>query len=934
VDRAVESLESARRAAPEDVAVLNDLAVAYLELGERDQQLMPMLRALDVIERAAARDSTHLAVRFNRALILQRLYLIQNAERAWVRYLVMERDPRWRAEARAHARDIEKAVDTISWEPLLDNPPLVTDSGFRADIAERVRRSPQAAREFSFRLLGRWGEAVKRGDASGAGRYLGLAREIGAAAERLEADRSVTFAVRTIDALAPDRTRMRELGEAHTRMAAGFEAFFGSDFDAAAASLRHAERTFRLLGSPMARWAAFYQAATNVQKGDYESADGRFQGILAAGTATEPALIGKTIWGLGVSQLRRGHHDAASRYYRDAGPYIAQAREVENQGAISYLLSESLNMAGQSALGRKEVFRGLRILSPFRRSNYLNNHLATVATYAREGGLGYATLAVRDEVLEVARVLGKPDVLAWAHCARARDLAALNRLAQARLDVAEAMRWADRMPESGRERVRADVTLVLGQITRSDDPRSALPLLASVVESYRRMRLDLDLATAQYEAALAARGAGDLVGGRVYLHHAVEQIEKQRVSFETAEVRAAFYETVENVFDAMIETEVEGLRPASAFEYLERSREVLRMRGQSTARSATMGIDVVGERLPESMLLVEYALLRDRIIIWTVSRAGWRQHSVAVPRDSVAALVNTLLRGTGEANTGVSDARTEFFDLLLRPVAGELNGITQLTVVPDRELYRVPFAALRDGVTGRYVTEQYQVRTVPSAAFFLEGVSQARRVPVKPSALVIGNPALDTTAVLRLPDLPGSRREAQQVAGLYGGARLLMGPDARRGHVLDLIPDYSVFHFAGHAVFNNEQPELSYLALAPDPKAGGILYAREIGELRLSNVDVVVLSACSTLSPRTSRVGVTAGLAYSFLRAGAPATISTLWDVSDETTTELMVEFHRQMANGVPAAEALRLAQLRALRSEEAGPNALGAWAAFIYTGP
>jgi CHAT domain-containing protein len=641
------------------------------------------------------------------------------------------------------------------------------------------------------------------------------------------------------------------------------------------------------------------------------------------------------MWGLGVSRLRRGHHDIASRYYRDAAPYIARAREVENEGAISYLLSESLSMAGQSALGRTEVFRGLRILSPFRRSNYLNNHLATVAIYAREGGLGYATLAVRNEVLDVARGLGKPDVLAWAHCARARDLAAVGRSAAARRDVAEAMRWADRMPESGRERVRADVTLVLGQLTRRDDPHSALPLLASVVDSYRRMRLDLDLATAQYEAALAARGTGDLAGGRLYLHHAVEQIEKQRASFESAEVRATFYETVENVFDAMIDNELESGRPASAFEYLERSREVLRTPGRSTPSSARTGIEVVRARMPKSMVLVEYALLRDRIIIWTVSSAGWRQHSVAVPRDSVATLVNTLLRGTGEANTGGADAGAELFDVLLRPVADELNGITQLTVVPDRELYRVPFAALRDGATGRHVIEQYQVRTVPSTAFFLESVAQPVRLPVKPSALVIGNPALDTTAVLLLPDLPGSRREAQQIARLYGGARLLMGGDARRGEVLDLLPNYSVVHFAGHAVFNNEQPELSYLALAPDAaEAGGILYAREIGNLRLSNVDVVVLSACSTLSPRTSRVGVTAGLAYSFLRAGAPATISTLWDVSDQATTGVTVEFHRQLANGVSAAEALRLAQLRALKSERAGPNVLGAWAAFIYTGP
>ena len=77
-----------------------------------------------------------------------------------------------------------------------------------------------------------------------------------------------------------------------------------------------------------------------------------------------------------------------------------------------------------------------------------------------------------------------------------------------------------------------------------------------------------------------------------------------------------------------------------------------------------------------------------------------------------------------------------------------------------------------------------------------------------------------------------------------------------------------VFHFAGHAVANGDQPELSYLALASQ-HAGevGILRAAEIGRLRLSNLQIVVLSACSTLNPRRSRMGAIAGLAYSFLRA-------------------------------------------------------------------
>jgi CHAT domain-containing protein len=48
----------------------------------------------------------------------------------------------------------------------------------------------------------------------------------------------------------------------------------------------------------------------------------------------------------------------------------------------------------------------------------------------------------------------------------------------------------------------------------------------------------------------------------------------------------------------------------------------------------------------------------------------------------------------------------------------------------------------------------------------------------------------------------------------------------------------------------------------------------------------------------------------------------------------LLTEFHRRLAAGVPAAEALRQAQIEALRSPRPELRAPAAWAAFIYTGP
>jgi CHAT domain-containing protein len=77
-----------------------------------------------------------------------------------------------------------------------------------------------------------------------------------------------------------------------------------------------------------------------------------------------------------------------------------------------------------------------------------------------------------------------------------------------------------------------------------------------------------------------------------------------------------------------------------------------------------------------------------------------------------------------------------------------------------------------------------------------------------------------------------------------------------------------------------------------------------------------------------------AGLAYSFLRAGVPATISTLWDVADEATTDLLIGFHRHLASGESVPQALRVAQLEAMKATDAHSRAPQTWAAFTYTGP
>ncbi len=938
IDRAVEALERASRLAPNNAGFLNDLAAAYVALAERDQQLLPMLKALDAIERAVARDSTLSAALFNRALILERLYLLRGAERAWTRYMAAERRAPWRAEGEARLRLVRARLDTHAPLDTIDSLAARHDSSALRELRTRVERWPEGARDVSFALFRRWGSAVQHGDSVGAAEAVRGARAIAEILGAMNADQTVLLAVRALETRPMDRRHLAALARAHVEFADGLAQNFTWAQNDAVAALARAEPSLRDAGSPLAQWAALYRGAAEIFRGHYAIADRLLHDVRRTAGPDQPAVVGKALWLLGVSQLLRGAYDGANHRYQEARPFFEKAGEPENLGAISYLLAEGLKFSGQIPAGQSEALLGLRLLSPFRRSSHLNNHLTTVAAYARADGLSHAALAIMDEVLDVAPTLNRPQAIALAQVARAKDLMALGRLNAARAELDEALRWVDKISAGpGHDRALADVLLVRGEIERAEDPQAALRTLAHVASVYRGLKTDGHLAEALYQEAVAAQAVGDEVGARARLQEAIDAIERQSTSFASPETRARLYETVERVFDATIRLEFANKRSDSAFAYLERGRVAAwapdaRLAVGTTRTSARL--TRIRELLPADALFIEYALLPDTLAMWIVSSGGSRPYAVAVRRDSVAQLVDRFTREMGDPDVDTASARARLFDLLVAPFANELDGVREIVVVPDRELARVPFAALWNRATGRYVLENHRVRTLPSAAF-LVAASRAASPDSRSSALVIGNPKLDAASAAGLPPLPGAFREAEEVARHYGQRQLLTGAEASRDRVLELLPKYGVFHFAGHAVANGDQPELSYLALASQHLGDvGTLRAAEIGRLRLSNLQIVVLSACSTLNPRRSRMGAIAGLAYSFLRAGAPATVSTLWDVDDAVTTELLVSFHNRFAGGMPAAEALRLAQQDALRSGRPELGSPKAWAAFIYTGP
>lgn len=236
----------------------------------------------------------------------------------------------------------------------------------------------------------------------------------------------------------------------------------------------------------------------------------------------------------------------------------------------------------------------------------------------------------------------------------------------------------------------------------------------------------------------------------------------------------------------------------------------------------------------------------------------------------------------------------------------------------------VPFAALHDEEHDRYLIEDYTIFYAPSATAWTR--IQRDRPPISSHALVLGDPAGS------LGSLRYAGPEATMVAGRLDTTALL-GADACERLIHDLDPKVDLLHVAAHALYDGANPLFSFIALAPEgEKYDGNLEAQEVlADVDLKGVNLVVVSACSTADGKPSAGDEIVGLTRALLYAGTPAVLSTLWEINDLAATALMDAFYERLASGVPAADALREAQLSMLHSEIFESPRL--WAAFLLHG-
>ncbi len=327
------------------------------------------------------------------------------------------------------------------------------------------------------------------------------------------------------------------------------------------------------------------------------------------------------------------------------------------------------------------------------------------------------------------------------------------------------------------------------------------------------------------------------------------------------------------------------------------------------------------QKLPQGDALLYPLLLSDRLeLILFIPNKPPIHRSVTIKEADINQLIIDFKAGLRDTDSlDVIEPATKLYNLLINPIEADLTNTNTILYAPDGLLRYVPMAALYDGK--QWLVEKYRVNNL--IAYSLSDFTQKPQKQLRIFAGAFGG-AQNTTKFGQV-GLPATVTEVQSISDALPTTTKLVANDFSRKATETQMQNKNIIHLATHAEFNAGKPEDSFLIFGN----GDRILLSEMKDLPMSNVDLIVLSACQTGVGKLGNGIEILGFGYQVQRAGAKAAIASLWQVSDEGTQALMQAFYNDVKQGDRSkAESLRQAQIATIRSKNFSHPFY--WSAFI----
>lgn len=880
---AVEALEQASQAQPQNALLVSDLSAAYYARAKSRNFPPDYAAALDAAERSWRLRHTPEDA-WNRALVMEVFHTTAAAKQAWSDFLRIEGDSGWRTEAEHHRAALALSTERDGWrsiEPQLQKW-LEHDD---AAIARAVHRFPAPAfAYFEDTLLPQWAKSPAEANVRQLGRIIALALAA-------DGDSFATDTLDAIDAACRDRAGCSAIARAHARYAGGRDLVEAKAYANAADAFEQSAADLERLRSPYSLAARVRRSACLLYENRFTEA-GRIAGdvIAAIGSRRYQILLGRCRSQAGLVKLHEARPEESIAQYSAARQLFIGARDIADLSSTELLLADAYQYAGDRDVA---MTHRLACLDAMRKSGD-NRQLALAlfeagTSLSSAGWLTAADFLLAESEREAAK-RGRFDLAAMASMWRSTISSRRGKLSDASEQSRQATDYSNRMTDPG-SRALIAASASQAAVTSSQKVTAAIHFFEQA--GNRAWLPDL-----LRQRALLAEKEGDLRAAEADYRRAIDITEETLDNAAPATMRDGFATDTRANYEDLIRLLILRQAPTEALGYAERARLI--------------GRKAVAERDPSKVInairpstaVAVFEVQGRTVFVWLIERRSIT--FFRMPANSVGEL----------AATSSPQKLARSYDVLMRGWISRVPPETDLVIVPPPVLAGVPFAALLNRDSGRAVVDYYAVSVAPSLASLGEP-------PVTLSAsdptLVVGDPRYRD-----LPLLPRSRREATDVARRYAHPAVLLGEDATASNVARQLRNATVFQFGGHAVANDFAPEMSSLLLAPEGDGDSRIYVHELLARPLP-LKLVVLSACSTARSGTGSARGTLTIGRAFIDGGTRAVVGTLWPVSDDAAAAFSMSLHDSLAHGTDLARATRSAQLH-VRSISNGDTS---WAAF-----
>jgi len=702
-------------------------------------------------------------------------------------------------------------------------------------------------------------------------------------------------------------------------------------------------------------------------QGNYPQALEHYQKALKLSEEVgDKAIIAYSLGNIGVVHKSQGNYPQALEYYQKA---LRLSEEMGAKAGVAYAvlyIGNVYELQGNYPQALEHYQKSLKLSEELEDKVVMAYSLLNIGIVHHDQGDHQAARQFSTRAAALAVHINDPETLWNARTTLGKAYRALNQPEPARQAFADAISTIETMRaqvvggEQDQQRFFEDKLAPYHQmidlLVAENNPRDAFPFAERaksrvLLDALRSGRRDIDKAMTATEQAHEQKLNNEIASLNTQLLNEKQQPQPDSKGLANLQARL---DRARLDYEAF-QTSLYAAHP-----------DLKAQRGQISPLSVTDAAAL----LPDAQTAVlEFVVAEEKSFLFVLTRdenskkggqtaaAKLNVYPLKIKSKDLTDQVERFRRMIATRDLDFKPAARRLFELLLAPAEQQLKGKNTLCIVPDGALWELPFQALQS-TANSYLVEQYAIFYAPSLSVLkeMQQKSQSLKTPaagrLSSSLLAFGNPALDRQTVERvksvyrdesLLSLPEAEREVKTLARLYGqtSSKIYIGAAAREETAKSEVGNYRVLHFATHGILDDRNPMYSHLVLAKTDTEGGedgILEAREILSLNLQ-ADLVVLSACQTARGRVGRGEGMIGMSWALFVAGSPATLVSQWKIESSSTTELMIEFHRQLyskkaggqRSSFKKAEALRQAALKMLRREEYRHPAY--WAGFVLIG-